>query len=88
MNSAQEFLLKVGIHDKVVGNAKRTEAGMVIVDDTSMTYLSDMMEYWAKRKNKELEAEKEELIANLEFISEQEDSQYIKDILNKFKEDV
>jgi len=33
----------------------------------------------------ELEQHKAGLIDALEFISEQEDSQYIKDILNKFK---
>ncbi len=68
MNSAQEFLLKVGIHDKVIGNAKRTEDGKIIVGDTSLTYLSDMMEFWAKRKIQKLESEKAELISGINEI--------------------
>ena len=53
MNKAQEWLLKVGLNDKCVGTMKRTEKGEIIVDDNSLVYVSDLMEFWKNRKDGE-----------------------------------
>ena len=52
MTKSAEYLMKINLSDKCVGTLTMTEDGNVIVDG-GLVYVSDLMEYWAKRKLEE-----------------------------------
>ncbi|RLI53606.1 MAG: hypothetical protein DRP09_15290 [Candidatus Thorarchaeota archaeon] len=52
MTESAEYLMQINLPDKCIGTLNTTEDGNVIVDG-GLVYVSDLMEYWAKRKLEE-----------------------------------